>query len=76
VALRRQQVGLAGDVVDELNHLADLMRRADQALDRGVGALGAAAPPRRRREWDWVTCWLISAIDFASSSAAAATVPC
>ena len=38
--VERQQIGLAGDVVDQADHLADLLRGVGQALDHGVGAFG------------------------------------
>ena len=37
--VERQEIGLAGDVVDELHHFADALRRLRQALHRSVGAL-------------------------------------
>ena len=73
--VERQQVGLAGDVVDQLDHVADLLRRLDEALDRGVvGPLGLADRLAGDAGWSVLTWRPISAMEPVSSSAAAATV--
>ena len=35
--IERQQVGLLGDIRDQANHVANLLRRFDQALNLRVG---------------------------------------
>ena len=37
--VKGQEIGLAGDIVDQTHHLANLVRRLGQPLDHGVGAI-------------------------------------
>ncbi len=71
--VERQQVGLAGDLVDQLHHLADLLGRLGQAGDGAVGAVGLLDRGSRDagRLGDLTA---ISPIELVSSSVAAATV--
>src|SRR3546814_16659653 len=49
--VQRQQVGLLGDVLDQGDDVADLLRRRRQRLDPAVAALGLLGGlPRHRSE--------------------------
>ena len=69
-----EQIGLAGDVLDQRHHLADLLGAGRQAPRRRCwcGALRRRPWPRFRAER--VTCWAMLLIDAVSSSVADATV--
>ena len=47
-----QKIGLVGDLVDQRDDLADLLRGVEQALHHVVGLGGFASPHWRRSGWN------------------------
>ena len=72
--VEREQIGLAGDVADQLDHVADLLRAGGKPGDLAVGRARFARSRSATMLLVWVSWRLISAIECDNSSAATAAV--